>query len=555
MNDEPDHRDRAEIVLKAREPGFGPNQTGLLTTGISLSAISGWLLRSGRHREWLLGNVKWIVESLSQLWFQVLPSRLRQCREGLYWVAALGKSEALRWLLFFACLLTLGTGNLRVVLGDSSRFKDIENPGWNAANDWVLSAKCARQTGAWLVVCREGRLYPRRADDLGHAFFLGVYSRLTNTDVTFADVARLNAWLAFVGFATLAALLFAMRSYVTWLVLLLAGGPVFFWAVPRDFRYFSLLSPHPSLVGVAAMTAILPITIVANVTEWIPRRLSLFFVSLGLICLGIASLVREAISMMGLLVSLCVLVAMCFTGPRSTRRFIGLAGLALLIVTAWMTPRWVLLARDLSFPVEPATQLQAHGMSHSLYIGLGVVENRFGIEWRDSSGIEAVHAVAPQVVYTSREYFQILWNLYFAKVREDPAEVMRIYLAKAGLLLDRGISDLWVRGVWPYRCPLSLVLLGAVVLLVVAQRCGLWRRYRFEQGFPLAIVAFAFVALFVAQGTLIHPSLQYAAPIGLFVLVLAGIVLELFCRSLWTQLSRLTGVVPPSRGNEAPRNR
>ena len=237
MNDEPGHRGRAEIVLKAlvgfglalgmlaiaadwlgvgREAGFGPTQTRLLLAGMSLSAISGWLLGSRRHREWLLGNVKWIFESLSRLWFQVLPSRLRQCRARWNWVAALGKSEALRWLLFFACLLTLGTGNFRVVLGDASRFIDIENTGWNAANYWVLSAECARQTGAWLVVCEEGRLYPHGgADDLGHAFFLGVYSRLTNTEVTFADVVRLNAWLAFVGFASLAALLFAMRTYVT----------------------------------------------------------------------------------------------------------------------------------------------------------------------------------------------------------------------------------------------------------------------------------------------------------------------------------------------------
>jgi len=240
---------------------------------------------------------------------------------------------------------------------------------------------------------------------------------------------------------------------------------------------------------------------------------------------------------------LCVLVVVCFTGPRSTHRAISSAGLGLLIVIAWMTPRWVLLARDLSFSVEPTLQMQAHGTSHSLYIGLGVVENRFGIEWRDSYAKEAMQVVAPQVRFASTEYYGILWNLYFARVREDPAEVMRIYRTKARMLLDRDISRLRVRGIWrPYGWVPFLwrVLVGIIVLLAIASICALWRRYRFEQGFSLAIVAFAFVTLFVAQGTLIHPSLQYAAPIGLFVLLLAGIVLELFCRSLWTELSRLT---------------
>ena len=539
MNDEPVHRDRAEIVLKVlvwvglalgvlsiaadwlgfgREAGFGPTQTGLLITGISLSAISGWLLRSGRHREWLLNKVELVFEWLSP------------------------KAGTLRWLVFFACLLTLGTANFSAVLNDSNRFREFEKADWSATNLWILSAKCARQTGAWLAVCDKGRLYPfakYAADDPGHAFFLGVFSRLANKEVTFADAVRLNAWLAFVGFASLGALLFAMRSYVTWLVLFLAGGSVVFWAAPSDPRYYTLLAPHPSLVGVAAMAALLPISMFACERGWVSRRSGVFFVSLGLVCLGIASLVRQATGMMGLLVSLSVLVTIACWRTCSTRRVIGLAGLGLLIVIVWMTPRWVLLARDLSFPVEPTEQLEAHGMSHSMYLGLGAVENRFGIEWLDSSASEAVKTVAPQVRFASTEYYRILWSLYLAKVREDPAEVMRIYMAKARMLLGRDISDLWARGVWPYRWTPSLwrVLVAAIVLLVVAQICGLWRRYQFEQGLFLGIIALVFVALSLIQAALVHPALSYAAPIGLFALLPAGIAVELFCRWQWIRLS------------------
>ncbi len=476
------------------------------------------------------------------VWAGFARNGLKQWRVGLSSAAILRKLGALRWLVFWACLALFGTANFVVDLKDAPRFRGVKNVSWTAANDWVASAECARQTGAWLVVCREGRLYPQRgADDLGHTLFLGMFARVANKEVTLVDVVRLNAWLAFVGFASLGALLFAMRAYVTWLVLVLAGGPVVFWAVPSDPRYFTLLAPHASLVGVTAMAAILPLSIAAYMREWIPKRSGLVLISLGLLLLATASLVREVIGMMGLLVSLCVLAAVGFRGTRNTRRAIGLGGLSLLIVITWMTPRWVLLARDLFFTVEPSSQLQAHGLSHNLYIGLGAVENRFGIEWLDSSASEAVKAVAPQVLYVSPEYYRILWHLYFAKVREDPVEVMRIYLAKTRMMLGRVVSDyLSVSGIWPrpWTPSLGWVLTGALVLLLVVTRCGLWRRYQFEQGLYVGTIALVFVALFVIQGVLAQPSLNYAAAIGLFVILLAGIALELFCRSQWIRLPR-----------------
>jgi hypothetical protein len=88
MIGEPGFENRAKIVLKAlvwlglalvllsiaadrlgvgREGGFGPTQTGLLISGIFLSVASGWLLRSGRRREWLLQHLRVIAELLAQL--------------------------------------------------------------------------------------------------------------------------------------------------------------------------------------------------------------------------------------------------------------------------------------------------------------------------------------------------------------------------------------------------------------------------------------------------------------------------------------------------------
>jgi hypothetical protein len=248
-----------------------------------------------------------------------------------------------------------------------------------------------------------------------------------------------------------------------------------------------------------------------------------------------------------------VLVAAGWLARRSSRQLMGMAGLGLLIVVFWMTPRWVVLARELFFSVEPATQLQAHGISHALYIGLGVVENRFGIKWRDGSASEAVKAVAPNVAYLSPEYFRIVRRLYLAKVREDPGEVLRIYKVKAGMLLTMPIfrlwpsniwvSDIWVSTLWEHvGVPVLLwqTLAAAIALLAGAGICRLWILHlQFERGLFIGIIAVSFVALFVVQGVLAHPRQEYPPPIGLFVLLLAGVELELLCRAVWSLLTRL----------------
>jgi hypothetical protein len=288
------------------------------------------------------------------------------------------------------------------------------------------------------------------------------------------------------------------------------------------------------------MAALLPISLMAHLKGWLPRKLSFFFLFVGSAGLGAASLVRGAIGAMGLVVSVCVLVAVGVSGPRSARRFAGLAGLCFLTVMAWMTPHWVARARDVLFPIESAPQIhEGHGASHSLYLGLGAVPNRFGIQWGDPYGAAAVRAVAPDVRYTSDEYFQILWRLYLEKVRENPGEVARIYWTKAKILFNRDISLLLGWNRWrPYGYAVLLwhVLTGAVVFAAAAALLARWRASEFSRISGLALIALAFVAAFLAQAAMIHQSLQYAAPIGLFILLLAGGALELLCRSLWALL-------------------
>ena len=82
-----------------------------------------------------------------------------------------------------------------------------------------------------------------------------------------------------------------------------------------------------------------------------------------------------------------------------------------------------------------AERLERHGLSHTLYLGLGFVENKFGLIYDDDFGYESARRIVPDIVFFSPEYFQLMWKLYLSRIAEDPVEVARIYWQKALQLL------------------------------------------------------------------------------------------------------------------------
>jgi hypothetical protein len=185
-----------------------------------------------------------------------------------------------------------------------------------------------------------------------------------------------------------------------------------------------------------------------------------------------------------------------------------------LTVLAVGAPRWVLMARDALFPIEAGHLIAEHGTSHILYIGLGAVENRWGLRYDDKLGVEAAAEVAPDVVPYSPAYFRVMWGVYFDRVMEDPAEVARIYYEKAKALLTDRILDsappLWI----------SLLIAFAAQLLATRDRPPGQRLP--DRQLIITVVSCAFIGLFVLQGVLAHPMRIYAAPIGAFLLLLLG---------------------------------
>jgi hypothetical protein len=396
----------------------------------------------------------------------------------------------------------------------AKRYRGDEASDWQATNVWLQSAECARESGAWLAICDQGRLIPisdrALADDPGHALVLALWARAADRSILVIDVAHLNLVINLVGLLLLAGLLLVLGSYASAVVLLLLGPYVF-------LEWFGT-SPHWAFIGLTALQPILPLALIARWRRWVPPWASAGLVLLGLLTLAFASLVREAIAQMTLVVTLGTLAWMAVASRADGRRLAGLLVLALATLVVSQAARLTLGLRDTLHPVQRAELVPTHGMAHTLYIGLGAVPNRFGIRYEDAAGQEAAARAAPTVRYLSREYFRTMWSLYLARWLDDPIEVLRIYFEKLRLILADRIPD--------YLPPLWLLL---PLLLAVhwwsngrGLSCG---SAACDKRLAIGAVCLAFVGLFVAQAVLAYHTRFYAAPIGAFVIVMLGVAL------------------------------
>ncbi len=413
-------------------------------------------------------------------------------------------------LLFFVSIVVVvlipSISNLMKEI--EKKYHDCDKSSWAATNYWIESSECMRRTGAWLVICKGDHLIPIEdrslADDFGHALLLGVTASILNKKMRVVDVVRLNAWINVVGLLALLSLLFAVRADIVWIILLSLSGKIFF--------SWTGFSPHPGLIGTAALVSILPLILLAYEKKALSSRGAIVFGIIGLVSLSLSSLIRGAIGHMGLIITLSTLFLIGWKHRRHFRMLTVLLFIGLLVIVAWQSPRWLLMARNKLFNIQPSAHAQRHGISHNLYIGLGTIPNKFGIKWLDDDAARAVQKVRPGTTYASPEYFSVLWDLYLEHVRESPREVVRIYWEKAKKLIS------WL--------PLYMsVLVGLLLFILMNAKKNNVMKYTISAS--IVTVSLAFILFFLIQGILASPSLLYAAPIGVFTALIAGVALEL----------------------------
>lgn len=405
---------------------------------------------------------------------------------------------------------------LRSSLADAQRYADAKEAEWEATDKALESARCLRKTGLWLMNCDGTPFFA--VEDPGQALFISLWGKVAGRDPSLVDVARMNLVTNAAGLLILAFTLLWLGAFATCLFLLIFGPAVY-------LGWFGT-QPHWSLIGSTSMQLVLPLSLIARTKRWLPSVQSTAAIAAGVFLLAFGALLRESISLMTVIVTLGVAAWSLWYGPRDWRRVLAIIAVVAAGLAAAQSSRLIIAARNSAYALDVGHLPATHGLSHTLYIGLGAVENKFGIRYDDAVGRAAASAALPGVVPYSNDYFRVMGGLYLRKWQEDPIEVMRIYLVK----LWRQLTD-WILADTP---PLLVVLGGAVAIQLLAGYRR-WRAGHHGADVRLAInlVTLAFAGLFIVQGILASPTWAYALPLGPLILVLMGVALENLAAWLW----------------------
>ncbi len=108
-----------------------------------------------------------------------------------------------------------------------------------------------------------------------------------------------------------------------------------------------------------------------------------------------------------------------------------------------------------------------HTFWHSVFIGLGYVNNQHGINYDDSSGDEKAKSIDPKVRFQSQEYQEILKNQVLILIKTDPLLIVRNLLAKSFRLLINFVLFFNLGLIFLFRVKLPWNLTLPFVVLIV----------------------------------------------------------------------------------------
>ncbi|NGX50845.1 MAG: hypothetical protein K1060chlam2_00696, partial [Chlamydiae bacterium] len=361
-----------------------------------------------------------------------------------------------RWL-FFICLISFV---LIPKVSDAEKkverkFYSKKKAAWRdpdlsfRTHKWISSAECFRKTGVLLAFFEEdlwesfrgSGVYERKselidfslgmpADDPGHTVLLSLSAKLLDRKMGPLDAGKLNVYINALGLIAILTLIFAMRLYFLAGIVLLFSKLVFFNTFGVD--------PHAGFIGTSALALVLPLVIVGYHMRSFGNKTAIGFGLSGVLFLALAALIRGAIGMMGLSVTLCVVTLLLWKHRKSLKRAAIPLVLGALALIGAASPQWIYMIRDALSPIEVSkfnekqlTIDKGHGFSHTLYVSLGFESNPWGIEeWNDSCGQKAVAKVSPEITYLTPQYFKAIREIYMNIVRESPKEVVEIYWKK-----------------------------------------------------------------------------------------------------------------------------
>jgi hypothetical protein len=217
--------------------------------------------------------------------------------------------------------------------------------------------------------------------------------------------------------------------------------------------------------------------------------------------LGLAYLLRSPLGMIGLIITVGFLI-------QKKRP----AVIVLFLTILFWVPL-LLAARNAAYRLPADPSASTHGISQTLFHGLGTQENPFGISWEDNFGYEYVKHLDPSIPYLSTKYYQVLRNAYGQLVLHHPLEVTKIYLSKTKKIFELPFQWGGIKVCW-------------YALAVVLFALGWWKRGYSSASLSTLVGILIFLALFLLQGVVGIPWGKHLYPMKWIVILCVGGALD-----------------------------
>lgn len=398
-------------------------------------------------------------------------------------------------------------------------------PTYGRVSYWVDSGKCARKTGALLAICKSDRKLPIEdvslADDMGHAFILGILGKYTNVELSKLTLVRVNLVINALGLTVLASMLLYGRMWIAAAILL---G----WASHVVFSKFITADVWGSYFGVVSLAICLAIWILIASARNPSTFAFAVGIVIGFVSLLVAMALRQPLGIIGVICALAatsIFVKANWKHRSTAANIVVMACLTFCAVVPAKVDEILVSMRATFFDVGPGSKQQSHGISHNLYIGLGSQENPWGIKWDDSYAAQAVSSVRPDVEYVSEEYFDTLWQLYAQRWLEHPGAILRVYGLNAAEILDAPLPANWPDRFPSYTVANGMIWLG-VAVCVLALISTLGGHRCLSSIVPVLLLSIMATALVLTQGVITAPYLMFFFPAALLLALTGGLVVE-----------------------------
>jgi len=399
------------------------------------------------------------------------------------------------------------------------------NPGINGrAQDVLRSAASMQNNGMYLTLLspdgtKVGPIENAVVGDFGHALLAQLMAKFRKSPLTLVSLVRLNYVITAAGLAILAWMLLSMG--LTWS----AGSCLVLGA------YFGMPGPVPSAdisgayLGATALCCV-PVVWLLGISslEDIPKTPKhLAQAAVSWFCLVGSYLLRQPIGATGAIACMLAIAALWWRHRKAgAPAWIAAAALCLGVIAATKVPNLMAWIRDRAYGFPPSSLPHSHGLWHTMFLGLGAVDNRWGIVWSDRYAFERFLKLHPGIRLLSPAYFDTMRHDFLALVREAPGEVIRIYWQK--LRMSLSLPGLGVAGVNAFILSIACGLVGAWLLRTKPE---IWR--------PAILASFTGVLICFAmllQGVLAKPSIEYLHPVPFL--------------AAWSLATLIEGLSPPA---------